>query len=638
MPQSGDRQHPELTISLPYDFGPSSGWSPSKFLIFDAINDGPYMADVECRFVGAGREMTIQLGLFPDLITRVVVPLRYLDSEVVITGRTPHRFKCVCSGGPIEPRVVERVHMAGRTPGGDAVIRISEPELADAMPRQWPKTGRPIVDALQQWADHDWPNKAVSLEDIRGMLTEELLATEPPPAEELDRWGGWAMRKFDASGFFRAEKDSERWWLVDPDGYGFYSLGVNCIRPNGLAETWGNEDLFVELPANDGPFDHLWDARDDGERTLFDGMRYNLMRAFGEGWFAKWMELCRRRMYEWGFNTVGNWSHPDFWRQAEIPHVIQLAGFPTTQKRIFRDFPDVFSDEYELNSRRFAEQLDQKLDDQCLIGYFLRNEPHWAFGQYNLAERMLVRAERFASRDRLVEWLREQHGDIAGLNAAWGTDFGSFDALAAAPVAEQKLASQAARADLKQFNRLLIERYVRAPSEECKRVDPNHMNLGLRYAWIAHDDLLAGVDAFDVFSLNCYASKPDADVVRRCCEAANAPVLIGEFHTGALDHGLPAGGLRMVVGQQDRADSYRYYVEQAAAMPCVVGTHYFQWNDQPVVGRSDGENWQIGLVDVCQRPYDEFVAGARRSHARIYPVAAGQVRPFDRLPNDLPMA
>jgi len=638
MPRSGERDYPNLTVSLPYELVPSSEWDAGKFLVFDAINDGPYMADVECRFLGAGSEMTIRLGLFPGLITRVAVPLRYLDSQVVIAGRTPHRFKCVCSGGPIDPRAVEKVHMVGRTFGGDALIRMSEPALADEMPREWPKADHPIVDDLQQWAEHDWPGKVESLEGIRGMLTEELFATEPPPAEEIDRWGGWAMRKFEASGFFRAERDGERWWLVDPDGYGFYSLGVNCIRPNSVAEAHGNEDLFVELPARDGPFDHLWDARDDGERSLFDAMRYNLVRSLGEDWFAKWAELCRRRMFEWGFNTVGNWSHPDFWRLAQMPHVMQLADFPTTQKKVFRDFPDVFSEEYERNSRRFAEQLEQKVKDRYLIGYFLRNEPHWAFGEYNLAERMLLQADRFASRDRLVEWLRERYGDIARLNAAWGADFGSFEVLATAPVAERNLTCEAARTDLRQFNRALIERYIRVPSRECKKVDPNHMNLGLRYAWIAHEDLLAGVDAFDVFSLNCYAARPDADVVRRCSEAAGAPVLIGEFHTGALDRGLPGGGLRTVVGQQDRADSYRYYVEQAAAIPSVVGTHYFQWNDQHVVGRYDGENWQIGLVDVCQQPYEELVGAARRSHARVYRVAAGQIPPFDRLPGELPMA
>ncbi len=108
--------------------------------------------------------------------------------------------------------------------------------------------------------------------------------------------------------------------------------------------------------------------------------------------------------------------------------------------------------------------------------------------------------------------------------------------------------------------------------------------------------------------------------------------MVGEFHTGALDRGLPWGGLRQVRTQAERADCYRYYVEQGAAIPELVGTHYFLWNDQHVAGRYDGENWQIGLVDVCQQPYEETLQAARTSHGRIYEVATGRAAPFDRLP------
>jgi len=83
------------------------------------------------------------------------------------------------------------------------------------------------------------------------------------------------------------------------------------------------------------------------------------------------------------------------------------------------------------------------------------------------------------------------------------------------------------------------------------------------------------------------------------------------------------GGLRMALDGQDRADWCRCYVEQAAATPQIVGTHHFHWNDQHAVGRYDGENRQIGIADICQRPYEEFVMAAQRGHARIYNVAAG---------------
>ncbi|MDQ3000079.1 MAG: hypothetical protein M3Y08_02280, partial [Fibrobacterota bacterium] len=41
--------------------------------------------------------------------------------------------------------------------------------------------------------------------------------------------------------------------------------------------------------------------------------------------------------------------------------------------------------------------------------------------------------------------------------------------------------------------------------------------------------------------------------------------------------------------------------------------------DQLYTGRGqDGENYQIGFVDICDRPYPEMVAAARRLSARLY--------------------
>jgi hypothetical protein len=60
------------------------------------------------------------------------------------------------------------------------------------------------------------------------------------------------------------------------------------------------------------------------------------------------------------------------------------------------------------------------------------------------------------------------------------------------------------------------------------------------------------------------------------------------------------------------------YVEHAARHPAVVGLHWFQWVDEPVTGRFDGENYNIGLVDVTDRPYDEMLAEIRPAHERLY--------------------
>jgi len=68
------------------------------------------------------------------------------------------------------------------------------------------------------------------------------------------------------------------------------------------------------------------------------------------------------------------------------------------------------------------------------------------------------------------------------------------------------------------------------------------------------------------------------------------------------------------------------------AHPAMIGTHWFQWLDQPATGRNDGENYNIGFVDVTDQPYAELVAAATATHARLLAVHRGSSRPFDRPP------
>jgi hypothetical protein len=64
--------------------------------------------------------------------------------------------------------------------------------------------------------------------------------------------------------------------------------------------------------------------------------------------------------------------------------------------------------------------------------------------------------------------------------------------------------------------------------------------------------------------------------------------------------------------QADRADGYERYVEGALELPFVVGLHWFQYTDQPILGRSlDGENSNYGVVDVQDEPYFTLVERMR---------------------------
>jgi hypothetical protein len=74
--------------------------------------------------------------------------------------------------------------------------------------------------------------------------------------------------------------------------------------------------------------------------------------------------------------------------------------------------------------------------------------------------------------------------------------------------------------------------------------------------------------------------------------------------------------------QADRARAYCTYVESALRNPAVVGTHWFQFYDQPTSGRFDGENFNAGLVNICDTPYPEMVAACRKMGSRMYEMRA----------------
>ena len=58
--------------------------------------------------------------------------------------------------------------------------------------------------------------------------------------------------------------------------------------------------------------------------------------------------------------------------------------------------------------------------------------------------------------------------------------------------------------------------------------------------------------------------------------------------------------------------------------------------DESALGRFDGENYNIGFLDICNRPYEELGHGALASHEQIYEVATQEVNPFDDIPEYLP--
>jgi hypothetical protein len=355
----------------------------------------------------------------------------------------------------------------------------------------------------------------------------------------------------------------------------------------------------------------------------------NLIRAFGSGWRDAWERITVGHLRGWGFNTIGNWSDESIGPRVRFPWVRPLGFFPKRTPMVFRDFPDVFHTSFEQDAAEYAAQLATTADDPALIGYFLMNEPTWGFASEPPAAGMIANAPEGPARAALGEWLMKRYGGDEGLSRAWGVSL-TVGQVVGQPV--HLSLTERMKRDLEEFSTIMIDRLFRALSDACKRVDPNHLNLGARYYTVPPPWALAGMGSFDVFSINCYRERIPHDELKRI----GRPTIIGEWHFGAHDAGLFAAGIGRVANQEDRGRAYRVYVEDAATDPLCVGVHYFILNDQPLLGRFDGEHYQIGFVDICNRPYKPICHAARETHERLYAVARGEVPPFDDAPKYLP--
>ena len=650
---SGMQRRPRGRFLLRGEPGRLGGvdWQGMRYLVMDIRSEAKADPGMAFEYWNGGRQegssdLTAIVGLLPVVTVRLAFPLEACDgSQLFWMPRTPGRLKMVVHGNRIYPEECRQMSFGFYRLNFDQHIAVSGVYLTDEEP-DYPLEPATLLDELGQWAGWSWPGKTAGAEELTAHLRARAALPDRQFGEGLSPYGGWLGKRFKATGWFRTVQADGRWWMADPDGCAYFSAGLDCVGTRTVQTELASTRQWIQwLPEQDGPFASAFDLRlfegyvQKGKPLSADFFSYdraNLIRAFGEEWFAKGVKVLRDYMLEWGFNSFGNWCELDVIRAAKLPYVWPLRDFPDRMidKKIFRDFPDVFSPQFTEEAERYAQQLEEFRDDRLMIGYFMRNEPEWAFVEdICIAEELLENHDDCHSKAKFIEWVGERYGNqIAAFNEAWGLTLPSFGDLRK-PIRRARRLSAQATADLNAFSALLIDRYVRLPAEALRRVDPHHMNLGMRYAYVDNPILLTGCDVFDVFSVNCYQMDPGEEM-DRLGEMTGLPTMIGEYHFGALDRGLPATGLKAVAGQAERGQAYRCYVESAASSHWCLGAHYFTLSDQSALGRFDGENYQIGLMDVCFRPYEECVRAIRVTHDRLYQVMSGETPAFADRPTE----
>jgi len=518
-------------------------------------------------------------------------------------------------------------------PTEDHLLEISNIRAAGEADRDWPEPFLPFIDEFGQYSHRDWPGKVHSVEELRQRRDGEgaELAARPGPGG-WDEYGGWASGPtLEATGFFRVEKVNGKWWLVDPNGKLFWSHGVDCVGATASTPIETRESWFADVPPREGEFASCWGT--EGSRIgELAGREYaclnfsaaNAMRKYGDEWLGPFADAAHRRLRSWGMNTIANWSDVRISSMRRTPYTatVHFGGrYLAASQGYWGPFRDVFDPSFGAEVKRaMAATVGRSAGDPWCIGFFVDNEIAWGDELSLAASTMASPADQPAKRV-MVEDLRAKHGTIDALNAKWGTDYASWDALLGHEGYPDK---NKAADDLRAFTTRTAEAYFKTIRDALKEVAPNQLYLGCRFAWVNPLAVAQATKYCDVVSYNLY-QRSVADF--KLPVDADVPLIIGEFHFGALDRGLFHTGLVPVASQEERAAAYRDYVRGALRHPQLVGTHWFQFMDEATTGRTlDGENYQIGLVDVADTPYPETIAAVREVGYGMYAYRYGEGR------------
>ncbi len=509
-----------------------------------------------------------------------------------------------------------------------------------------------FVDEFGQNAKLDYPIKITSEQELEAAAAAELAALAASgPLPDRSRFGGWKDGpRRDGTGYFRAEKVNGKWWLIDPDGYLFFSHGLANVRMANLTTLTGidfrdpsvrnvdpgevtpedsigivgvsdearktryvssslRHNMFTWLPEYDHELADHYSFRRSAHRGPLDGgetfsfYRANLERRYGESapesYVRQWEEVTLSRMLDWGFTSMGNWVDPAFYPNERVPYFANgwiIGDFQTLSSAfdVWAPMPDPFDPVFvrraEITIGVIADEIQ---GSPWCVGVFVDNEKSWGYREGGVEQRYGIildalsrSADDSPAKLAFTTYLRGKHGKIETLNERWQTAFDSWDTFSLG--FELPQFTPDATADLSTLLELLSEEYFRVVHDAVAAALPNHLYMGVRMAnWGMPDETIkAAIKYSDVLSFNIYEEGMQPQAWA-FLEEIDLPTIIGEFHVGATrETGLFHPGLVQADGQADRAAMYTAYMESVAALDTMVGAHWFQYVDSPITGRA----------------------------------------------------
>jgi hypothetical protein len=378
-------------------------------------------------------------------------------------------------------------------------------------------------------------------------------------------------------------------WLVKPDGERFFSLGV-CVVNEGAPR-----DKFNATNPGYAAFQHYENSN-------------------------RWAEATLKRLKAWKFTTVGGWSDFAALRQCRDADVafIPVLAIGMTAGAPWLDMWDT-----NIIARMHQIARDQILplrDDPRVLGYYSDNEMGW--WNATLFKMTLEQPATSGQRQRLLHLLREMyHNNWDELLKDFDPERAvSFDELDQRGMLYLRPGGNGIRA-YRRFLGLMAERYYSLVREIIRTYDRRGLVLGERYQSFYYPEVArASGTSLDASSSNLNAAWNDGTFPRYFLDTLHAltgkPIIVSEFYMSAQENSTgnknKMSNFPTVTTQKERAAGFRNTLQALARLKYVVGADWFQYYDEPPQGRFDGEDFNFGLVDIRDQPYELLTQAARK--------------------------
>jgi hypothetical protein len=479
----------ELNPDLPSD------WSPYNYLTFDFRSSSTQRFNIVVHDAEGLRFLTIQP--FQGALVRASIPLIHFrkrntrgnDLAAISKTAMPGYWLGFSSAvGSISQ--VDTLSVIMQQPINAPTFMLSNVRLT-MEPEDSILSPVPLVDEFGQWIPAEWPGKVRTSDELTAAWSEEDKNAEKTDYK-VSKYGGYLDTRVKATGYFRVEKINDRWWLVDPEGYLFFSTGCCAVIPGGsFSRIEGREYIFAAFP----PEELTLSDKRIGNAAFYS---WNLYRRYGHEWYEKWIDMTIKRMNSWGLNTVDNWLDPAIIFKNRKTYTVKLGGWGYDARTM--GLPDIYDPDYVSRVETSAKERCAPLkNDPYLLGYFVGNEPAWPGREAELVN-VILEGEDTPMKSALETYLLE--GDNTERRKAFIYD--------------------------------TYTRSTKIVNSAIRKYDPNHLNLGLRFGSSPPIDLIKASASigFDVFSINVYAVSPDMARLNNIYDNTGMPIIIGEFHFG----------------------------------------------------------------------------------------------------------